>query len=98
MHSLRHLLKHIGVCDGNMAEGSIRVDVNVSVRPEGSVALGQRTEIKNLNSIRHVIRAIEYEAQRHVDILDNGNNIQVYHQENISYAVLIHYLGRDSDL
>ncbi len=66
-----------GTCNGNMAEGSLRVDVNVSVRPQGETELGTRTEIKNLNSIRHVMKAIEYEANRHVDIIESNGVIKV---------------------
>ncbi len=71
---LRTILRYIGSCDGNMEQGSMRADVNVSVRKPGD-PLGTRCEIKNVNSIRFVRQAIEYEAQRQVDILEEGGVI-----------------------
>jgi len=71
---LRTILRYIGTCDGNMEQGSMRADVNVSVRKPGD-PLGTRCEIKNVNSIRFVRQAIEYEAQRQVDILEEGGVI-----------------------
>ena len=71
---LRSILRYLGTCDGNMQEGSMRADVNVSVRrPDGP--LGTRCEIKNVNSIRFVRQAIEYEARRQIDILEEGGSI-----------------------
>jgi len=75
---LRSILRYLGTCDGNMQEGSMRCDANVSVRPVGSTELRNRCEIKNVNSIRFVQQAIEYEARRHVEIYENGGTI---HQE-----------------
>jgi aspartyl-tRNA(Asn)/glutamyl-tRNA(Gln) amidotransferase subunit B len=72
---LRSILLYLGVCDGNMEEGSLRCDANVSIRPVGRAALGTRTEIKNLNSFRNVQRAIDYEIARQADVLDAGGTI-----------------------
>lgn len=70
---LRDILEAIGVSDAKMEEGSMRVDANVSVRPVGSDELRTRCEIKNVNSVRSIGRAIEYEARRHVDLYENGD-------------------------
>ena len=72
MHSL---VKYLGICDGNLAEGSMRCDANVSVRPHGREAFGERTEIKNINSFRFVERAIELEIERQIDVLEAGGTI-----------------------
>src|SRR5687767_13453350 len=72
---LRAILVSIGVNDGNMEEGSLRCDANVSVRPEGTEALGVKTEVKNLNSFRHVQKAIEYEIERHSRLLQAGGAV-----------------------
>ena len=72
---LRDILVWIGVNDGNMEEGSLRCDANVSVRPVGQTAFGVKTEVKNLNSFRYVHKAIEYEVDRQVDLLDGGGRI-----------------------
>ena len=71
---LRSIVRYLGTCDGNMDEGSMRCDVNVSVRKPGS-DLGTRCEIKNVNSIRFVKQAIEYEARRQVEIIEDGGKI-----------------------
>ena len=71
---LRSILRYLGTCDGNMEEGSLRCDVNVSVRRPGE-PLGTRTETKNVNSIRFVSQAIEYEAKRQVKVLEDGGEI-----------------------
>jgi aspartyl-tRNA(Asn)/glutamyl-tRNA(Gln) amidotransferase subunit B len=68
-------VRYLGTCDGNMEEGSMRADVNVSVRKPGD-ALGTRCEIKNVNSMRFVAQAIEYEARRQIDIIENGGKIK----------------------
>ncbi len=73
--ALHALVRWIGICDGNMQEGSFRCDANVSMRPEGSDQLGTRCEIKNLNSFRFLERAIEFEARRQVEILEDGGSI-----------------------
>ena len=73
---LRGILVAAGVSDGKMEEGSLRVDANVSVRPVGSDGLGTRCEIKNLNSLRSLVRAIEYEARRQADLLSEGGTVE----------------------
>jgi aspartyl-tRNA(Asn)/glutamyl-tRNA(Gln) amidotransferase subunit B len=73
--TLHALVRWIGICDGNMQEGSFRCDANVSVRPAGSERLGTRTEIKNLNSFRFLERAIEFEAGRQIEIIEGGGGI-----------------------
>ena len=72
---IRSILRYIGACDGNMEEGSLRADCNVSVRKQGD-AFGTRCEIKNLNSIRFIIQAIQSEAERQVDIIEAGGKIK----------------------
>lgn len=74
VRKLRTILRYVGSCDGNMEEGSMRADVNVSVRKPGE-AFGTRTETKNVNSVRFVMQTIEYEAQRQVDVLESGGTI-----------------------
>ncbi len=73
---LRAIVRTLGTCDGNMDEGSMRCDANVSVRPVGETGLRTRCEIKNVNSIRFLMQAIEFEANRHVEIYENGGTIQ----------------------
>jgi len=73
---IRKLVRWIGVCDGNMEEGSLRCDANISLRVHGDTRLGTRVEVKNLNSIRHVRKAIEIEVARLADILDAGNIVR----------------------
>jgi aspartyl-tRNA(Asn)/glutamyl-tRNA(Gln) amidotransferase subunit B len=73
--ALHALVMWIGICDGNMQEGSFRCDANVSVRKEGDTKLGTRCEIKNLNSFRFMEQAIEYEAKRQIGILEDGGKI-----------------------
>ena len=75
---LRRTLLYLGVCDGNMEEGSLRCDANVSVRPKGSSKLGTKVEIKNLNSFRFLQRALDYEIERQARVLQEGGTI---HQE-----------------
>jgi aspartyl-tRNA(Asn)/glutamyl-tRNA(Gln) amidotransferase subunit B len=74
---IRTIMRYLGTCDGNMDEGSLRADVNVSVRKQGA-PLGTRCEIKNVNSIRFIGQAIEYEARRQIEIIEDGGSI---HQE-----------------
>jgi aspartyl-tRNA(Asn)/glutamyl-tRNA(Gln) amidotransferase subunit B len=74
VRKVRSILRYLGTCDGNMEEGSLRCDCNVSVRKPGG-ALGTRCEIKNLNSIRHVVQAIEYEARRQIEVIEEGGTI-----------------------
>ena len=73
--TLHSLVRWIGICDGNMQEGSFRCDANVSVRPQESEKLGTRCEIKNLNSFRFLEKAIDYEARRQIEILEDGGII-----------------------
>jgi aspartyl-tRNA(Asn)/glutamyl-tRNA(Gln) amidotransferase subunit B len=76
LRKLRSILRYLGTCDGNMEEGSLRCDANVSVRREGSDGLGTRCEIKNVNSMRFVAKAIEYEARRQVELLEAGGRVE----------------------
>ena len=78
---LRTIMRYLGTCDGNMEEGSLRADVNVSVRKPGE-KLGTRCEIKNMNSLRFIGQAIEYEARRQIDVLEDGGTI---HQNTLLY-------------
>jgi len=73
---LHELVQWIGICDGNMQEGSFRCDVNVSVRPKGTEKLGTRREIKNLNSFKFMQQAIEFETQWQIETLEDGGTIQ----------------------
>ena len=72
---LRSIMRYLGTCDGNMQEGSLRADVNVSVRKKGQKTYGTRCEIKNVNSIKFMQMAIDYEANRQVDVLEDGGAI-----------------------
>jgi len=74
VRKLRAILRYVGSCDGNMEEGSMRADVNVSVRRPGE-GLGTRTETKNVNSVRFVMQAIEHEARRQVDLIEDGRSV-----------------------
>ncbi len=74
LRKLRSILRYLGTCDGNMEEGSLRCDCNVSVRRPGE-PLGTRCEIKNLNSIRYVMQAIDYEARRQIELLEEGGRV-----------------------
>ncbi len=76
LRQIHALVRYLGICDGNMNEGSLRCDANVSVRPRGSSELGERTEIKNVNSFRFLERAITHEAARHIEILEGGGVVQ----------------------
>jgi len=75
MKTLRTLVRYLEICDGNMQEGSLRCDANVSLRPSGSDRLGTRAEIKNLNSFRFVEKAINYEIERQRDVLEGGGKV-----------------------
>ncbi|WP_177420793.1 Asp-tRNA(Asn)/Glu-tRNA(Gln) amidotransferase subunit GatB [endosymbiont of Lamellibrachia barhami] len=72
---IHQLVVYLGICDGNMQEGSFRVDANLSIRPYGQEALGTRTELKNLNSFRFLERALNYELERQIDVLEGGGRI-----------------------
>lgn len=75
LKTLHQLVRFLGICDGNMQEGSFRCDINISLRPKGTTTLGTRTEIKNLNSFRFIEKAIAYEQQRHQQLLESGEKI-----------------------
>ena len=75
MKKLHQLVVYLGICDGNMQEGSFRCDANVSVRPKGEPKLGTRAELKNLNSFRFVERAIEFEIERQIDLIESGGKV-----------------------
>ncbi|MFC2114911.1 Asp-tRNA(Asn)/Glu-tRNA(Gln) amidotransferase subunit GatB [Bacteroidota bacterium] len=79
---VRRLVRYLEICDGNMEEGSLRCDANVSIKRKKETNLGTRTEIKNLNSINNVRKAIEYEIGRQIEILENGQNVV---QQTLSY-------------
>lgn len=72
---VRKLVRYLEICDGNMEEGSMRCDVNISIMPRGSKEFGQRVEIKNMNSIRNVAKAIEFEIVRHAELIEKGEPI-----------------------
>lgn len=76
LKSLHEILVYLEICDGNMEEGSFRCDANVSLRPRGQSTLGRRTELKNLNSFRHVQRALEYEVTRQRRLLEKGLEVE----------------------
>ena len=76
LRSLRKIVRYLGICDGNMEEGSLRCDANVSVRPKGETKLGTKTELKNMNSFKHVEKALEYEIERQIEILEDGGRIE----------------------
>ena len=73
---LRSILRFLGTCDGNMEEGSLRADCNVSVRREGDEELGTRTETKNLNSLRFIQQAIDHEAARQIEVIEDGGEVE----------------------
>ena len=75
MRAIHRLVRYLGICDGNMQEGSFRCDANVSVRPKGETKLGTRTELKNLNSFRFVEKAIELEAERQIALIEDGGRV-----------------------
>ncbi|MEM9929949.1 MAG: Asp-tRNA(Asn)/Glu-tRNA(Gln) amidotransferase subunit GatB [Bacteroidota bacterium] len=75
MTGMRQLVRWLGVSDGNMQEGSLRCDVNVSVRPEGQETFGTRCEVKNMNSMKFARQAVEYEVKRQVDLLERGEAV-----------------------
>ncbi len=75
LRKLRAIVRYLGICDGNMEEGSFRCDANISLRPRGDDAFGTRTELKNLNSFKHVEKALHYEIRRQQSILDDGGEV-----------------------
>ncbi len=72
---IHQIVVYLGICDGNMQEGSFRVDANVSIRPKGEEKLGTRAELKNINSFRFLEKAINYEVERQIDILETGGTV-----------------------
>lgn len=75
MKKIHSLVRYLEICDGNMQEGSFRCDANVSVRPKGQEKFGTRAELKNINSFRNVERAINYEIERQIDVLESGGEV-----------------------
>jgi aspartyl-tRNA(Asn)/glutamyl-tRNA(Gln) amidotransferase subunit B len=75
LRSLRDILRYLEICDGDMEKGSFRCDANVSVRPRGQGEFGTRTELKNMNSFRHVEKALEYEIKRQITLLEGGEKV-----------------------
>lgn len=75
MEELRNIVRYLDVCDGNLEEGSLRCDANVSIRPVGQKELGTKAEIKNMNSFRALQRALEYEIERQTDLVENGGRV-----------------------
>ncbi|HIX61235.1 MAG TPA: Asp-tRNA(Asn)/Glu-tRNA(Gln) amidotransferase subunit GatB, partial [Candidatus Halomonas stercoripullorum] len=75
LRAIHSLVTYLGISDGNMAEGSMRCDVNISVRPKGQEAFGTRAEIKNVNSFRFVERAIAYEVERQIELIEDGGEV-----------------------
>lgn len=75
LKKIHSIVTYIGISDGNMAEGSLRCDANVSVRPKGQTEFGTRTEIKNINSFKFVEKAINVEVQRHIDVIEDGGSV-----------------------
>ena len=82
VEKLQMIMRYIGVSDCKMQEGSMRCDVNVSVKPSGSNILGTRTEIKNMNSITFMTKAIDYEYKRHVEVIESGKSVE---QQTLRY-------------
>lgn len=75
LKTMRQILLFLDICDGNMEEGSLRCDANISVRPVGETKLGTKTEIKNMNSFRNVERAINYEIERQIELIEDGGKV-----------------------
>jgi aspartyl-tRNA(Asn)/glutamyl-tRNA(Gln) amidotransferase subunit B len=75
LRKLRAILQYLEICTGNMEEGSFRCDANVSVRPKGQKEFGTRAEVKNMNSFRHVEKALEYEIKRQISVIEDGNDV-----------------------
>ncbi len=73
--AIHALVRYLGICDGNMAEGSLRCDCNVSVRPKGQAEFGTRAEIKNVNSFRFIEKAINHEVQRQIELIEDGGKV-----------------------
>ncbi len=75
LSKIKQIVQYLGICDGNMEEGSLRCDANISVRSKGESKLGVKTEIKNMNSFRNVERAIEYEIKRQIELIEDGERV-----------------------
>ncbi len=75
LQKIRQIVRYLGICDGNMEEGSLRCDANVSVRPVGQEAFGTKTEVKNMNSFRNVERALAYEVDRQIALIESGGEV-----------------------
>lgn len=75
LNKIKQILIYLGICDGNMEEGSLRCDANISIRQVGDTTLGTKTEIKNMNSFRNVERALAYEIERQIDLVENGGKV-----------------------
>lgn len=75
LNEIRRLVRYLDICDGNMEEGNLRCDANVSVRKKGATTYGQRVEVKNMNSMRNVQRAINFEINRHIELIENGERV-----------------------
>jgi len=82
MAAMRQLVRYLHISDGNMEQGSLRCDVNVSIRPEGSTEFGERCEVKNLNSMRYARQAIEYEVKRQTQLVESGGQVR---QETLNF-------------
>ncbi len=92
MENLKQILEHIGVCDGNLDEGSMRADANISIRPIGQKEFGTRTEVKNLNSFRSIERAILYEIERQKEVVLSGGKIiqqTMHYDDNTQKTVVL---------
>ena len=72
---IKQIVQYLEICDGNMEEGSLRCDANVSIRPRGQEELGTRTELKNMNSFRNVEKAIAFEIERQIDLVESGGEV-----------------------
>lgn len=75
LSKLKQIITYLGICDGNMEEGSLRCDANISIRPKGDKKLGTRTEVKNMNSFRNVEKAIDYEIGRQINLVEDGGEV-----------------------
>ncbi|MBI4535543.1 MAG: Asp-tRNA(Asn)/Glu-tRNA(Gln) amidotransferase subunit GatB [Ignavibacteriae bacterium] len=75
LHKIRQIVTYLGICDGNMEEGSLRCDANVSVRKKGETSYGTKTEVKNMNSFRNVERALEFEINRQIQLIERGGRV-----------------------
>jgi len=75
MEELRNIVRYLGICDGNLEEGSLRCDANVSIRPVGQIELGTKAEIKNMNSFKALQRALEYEVERQIELVEEGGRV-----------------------